>query len=251
MGHFAQGHADLVAEKTVLETILDAAKLKVSQARDLLGRYRFSDDDVFKRIGDLSGGEQARVALATLLLQKANTLILDEPTNHLDIPSQEVLQEALAEFDGTLLLVTHDRYLIRRLATRVWAIEDGQLWKFREGYEAYRDWERQRSQEKQALQRGRYPDPAEGRREIQDKGERGRTREAHKALKRERARRVRRQGELEEEIHKLERRRAQLGAQLAAASEQQAIERVRQLGTEYSLVEAELNALLVVWTDAV
>jgi len=207
----------------------------------LAGRVRIGDDDVFKRIGDLSGGEQARVALATLMLHKANALILDEPTNHLDIPSQEVLQQALAEFDGTLLLVTHDRYLIRRLATCVWAIEDGQLWEFREGYEAYRHWKRLRAQEGQASQGGRREIP----------GKRGGIREAHKALKRERARRGQRQDELEEEIHKLERRRAQLGAKLAVASEQQAIEQVRRLGTEYSQVEAELNALLIAWADAV
>jgi ATP-binding cassette subfamily F protein 3 len=175
------------------------------------------------------------------MLHKANALILDEPTNHLDIPSQEVLQEALAEFDGTLLLVTHDRYLIRRLATCVWAIEDGQLWEFREGYEAYRHWKRLRAQERPASQGGRREIP----------GKRGGIRQAHKALKRERARRGQRQDELEEEIHKLERRRAQLGAKLAVASEQQAIEQVRRLGTEYSQVEAELNALLIAWADAV
>ncbi|MEA3341512.1 MAG: ABC-F family ATP-binding cassette domain-containing protein, partial [Chloroflexota bacterium] len=106
-GYFAQGRANLNVEKTVIETILDASDMGISQARNLLGRYRFSGDDVFKRIGDLSGGEQARVALALLALQGANFLILDEPTNHLDILSQEVLQEALAEFGGTLLIVTH------------------------------------------------------------------------------------------------------------------------------------------------
>ena len=239
LGYFAQGHTDLDPEKTVLETILDAGELTTRQARNLLGRYRFSGDDVFKRVSDLSGGEQARVALAVLTLQGANVLILDEPTNHLDIPSQEVLQEALSDFGGTLLLVTHDRYLIRRLTTCVWAIEDGQLWEFKEGYEEYHAWETQRRQERRA------------RRETREQTEREREREARKAAERETARRARSQAELEEAIHQLETRLSQLEAQLAVASEQQQVERVRQLGAEYACVKAELDALLAAWTDVV
>lgn len=237
LGYFRQGHAGLDPEKTVIKTILNAGELKIGQARNLLGRYRFSGDDVFKRISDLSGGEQARVALAILALQGANVLLLDEPTNHLDIPSQEVLQEVLSGFGGTLLLVTHDRYLIRNLDCRVWAIEDGRLWEFKEGYEEYREWETQRRQQKRT------------RRESQGPTEREREREAHKATEREAARRARRQAELEEAIHQLERCRAQLEAQLAVASKQQAVERVRQLGAEYAGVEAELETLLADWTD--
>ena len=235
LGYFVQGHANLVPDKTVLQTILDAGEPMVGAARDLLGRYRFSGDAVFKRIGDLSGGEQARVALAVLALQGANVLILDEPTNHLDIPSQEVLQEVLSSFDGTLLIVTHDRYLIRQLTTRVWAIdvEEGQLREFEEGYAAYHDWKVQR-QQTQSQQEAARP-------RTQSREERERIREARRAAAR--------QAELEEAIHRLEARRAQLEAQLAVASEQQEIERVRQLGVEYSQIEAELDTLLTAWTD--
>jgi len=239
IGYFAQGHADLDPEKTVLETILDAGELTISQARNLLGRYRFSGDDVFKRVADLSGGEQARVALALLALQGANVLLLDEPTNHLDIPSQEVLQEVLSGFGGTLLLVTHDRYLIRRLTARIWAIEDGRLWEFKEGYEEYHEWETQRRQQRRAL------------REMRGRAERERMQEARKAAERKAGRQARRRAELEEAIHQLEMRRAQLEAQLVIASEQKAVERVRQLGIEYSEVEAELDTLLAAWTDVV
>jgi ATP-binding cassette subfamily F protein 3 len=237
LGHFAQGHADLDLDKTVLDTILDTREMQISQARDLLGRYRFSGDDVFKRVGDLSGGEQARVALAVLALQGANVLILDEPTNHLDIPSQEVLQEVLSGFGGTLLLVTHDRYLIHRLATHIWAIEDEMLWAFKGGYEAYREWAAQRLEQEAASS------------VTQAETERAREREAHKAAEREAARRARRHMELEEMIAQLETRRTELEAQLAVASEQQEVERVRQLGVEYAGVEAELDTLLTVWAD--
>lgn len=238
LGYFAQGHANLDIEKTVIETIMNASDMGISEARNLLGRYRFSGDDVFKRVGDLSGGEQARVALAVLSLQGANLLILDEPTNHLDILSQEVLQNALAEFGGTLLIVTHDRYLIRNLATRVWAIEDGQLWEFKEGYGQYHEWQEQRRQEQRA-----YREDARGQ------TERERERQSRKATQRESAQEARRQAERERAIHQMETRLAQLGTDLAVASEQQAVEQVRRLGVEYAGVEGELDALLADWTD--
>ena len=248
VGYFAQAHADIDPEKTVLETIMDAGVVEIGRARNLLGRYRFSDDDVFKRVGDLSGGEQARVALAVLSLEGANVLILDEPTNHLDIPSQEVLQDALAEFGGTLLIVTHDRYLIRNLGTHVWAIEStdgstdgptdgGQLLEFKEGYEEYHAWQMQQRQQRQA----RYED--------QGQTESKRARQAHKAAQREAAQQARNQAELEETIQQLEARLERLGEQLIAASEQKAVERVRQLGDEYKQAEAELETLLAAWTD--
>jgi ATP-binding cassette subfamily F protein 3 len=239
LGYFAQGHADLDLEKTALETILDAGELQISQARDWLGRYRFSGDDAFKRVGDLSGGEQARVALAILALQGANVLILDEPTNHLDIPSQEVLQEVLASFEGTLLIVSHDRYLIRELATHVWAIEDQRLWEFKEGgYDEYRDWEAQRHQRMQA--------PPEKKAQVTERED---ARRARRAAEREAERRAQRQAELEHSIHRLEMRQAELEIELAAASERQEVERVRQLGAEYAGVETELETLLAAWAD--
>ena len=240
MGYFAQGHTDLDPGKTVLDTVLDVGDLTIGAARNLLGRYRFSGDDVFKRVGDLSGGEQARVALAVLTLQGANALILDEPTNHLDIPSQEVLQEALSRFDGTLLMVTHDRYLIRKLATHIWAIENEQLWEFREGYEAYQAWRAQRRQEMQAQKAASW-----------ERTEREREREARKADKQEEARLDRRRAALEKTIHELETRTTQLEAQLGAASKQQQVERVEQLGTEYNEIKAELEALLATWAEVV
>jgi ATP-binding cassette subfamily F protein 3 len=239
LGYFSQGHADLIPDKTALETVVEAGQLRISQARNLLGSYRFSGDDVFKRVADLSGGEQARVALAVLALQGANVLILDEPTNHLDIPSQEVLQEVLSGFGGTLLIVTHDRYLIRRLATCIWAIEDRRLWEFKEGYEEYHAWDMQRRQERRG--------PPDAR--VQT--ERERVWEARRASEREAARQARRQAELEQMIGQLELRRAQLEAQLAVASERQEVGRVRQLGAEYRQVEAELDTLLAAWTDVV
>ena len=127
VGYYAQAHEMLDPDDSVLGAILRVQNMPVSKARGLLGSYLFSGDMVDKRIMDLSGGERGRVALAVLSLQGANVLLLDEPTNHLDLNSQEILQDVLADFEGTLLLVTHDRYLVDALATHVWAIEDNRI----------------------------------------------------------------------------------------------------------------------------
>jgi ATP-binding cassette subfamily F protein 3 len=232
-GYLAQAHAELDREKTVLETILSAGLPSVSRSRDLLGRYRFSGDAVFKRVGDLSGGEQARVALAVLGLQGANFLLLDEPTNHLDVPSQEVLQEVLTAFPGTVLLVAHDRYLIRALATRVWAISDGQLWVFDEGYDAYRAWDQQRRAGAAAAEN--------------EKAKGQRARNAERDAEREAQRRARQRAEVENAIRHLEARLSELEAELADAGTAQEVGRVTELGTEYARVQAELDVQWTLW----
>src|SRR5260370_469658 len=114
-----------------------------TQLRTLLGSFLFSDDDVFKRIGVLSGGERNRYALARMLLRPANFLLLDEPTNHLDLQAQDVLLEALRKFTGTIVFVSHDRYFIDKLATRIFEIEGGKLQDYSGNYEHYL-WQKQR-----------------------------------------------------------------------------------------------------------
>ena len=128
-GYFAQAQEALNPQATVLDELLRHKEMPISEARSYLARYLFRGDEVFSLISTLSGGERARLALAILVLEEANFLLLDEPTNHLDIPSQEVLQAALESFDGTILLVTHDRYLVDRLASQIWALrqDDGSL----------------------------------------------------------------------------------------------------------------------------
>ncbi len=107
--------------------------------RNLLGRFLFSNEDVFKRIGVLSGGERSRVALAKMLLRPANLMLLDEPTNHLDILGREVLQESLEDFPGTFVIVSHDRYLIDRVATKIVDIDDGETRLYIGNYTEYRE----------------------------------------------------------------------------------------------------------------
>ncbi len=132
--YFSQAHEALNFENTVLDELIRHKPMKPGQARTVLGQYLFRSDEVFKPVGALSGGERGRLALAILAQQGANFLLLDEPTNHLDIQAQEILQEALEHFEGTILLVSHDRYLIAELATQIWQIEDGRMTVFNGTY---------------------------------------------------------------------------------------------------------------------
>ncbi len=138
IGYYSQAHAGLNMERTILDEIRQVSVLSEEGARSFLGRFLFSRDDVFKPIGALSGGERSRVALARLTLQGSNFMILDEPTNHLDLQSRQFLEEILSEFEGTLLFVSHDRYFIDSLATKVWALEDGVLNVYQGNYTEYR-----------------------------------------------------------------------------------------------------------------
>ena len=125
MRYYDQHLADLDPNKTVLTELQDVFGLPEETLRTFLGRLLFHGDDAFKTIRSLSGGEKSRVALAKLMLDDAGLLLLDEPTNHLDIPAQEMLEEALQDFEGTIIFVSHDRYFIDAIATRLWSIENG------------------------------------------------------------------------------------------------------------------------------
>ncbi|TVQ19592.1 MAG: ABC transporter ATP-binding protein [Leptolyngbya sp. DLM2.Bin15] len=139
--YFEQNQAEaLDLSKTVLDTIHDEVPDWTNEeVRTLLGTFLFSKDTVFKSVESLSGGEKARLALAKMLLRSANLLILDEPTNHLDIPAKEMLEEALCQYDGTLVLVSHDRYFISKVATKIVEIRDGDLRLYRGDYHYYLD----------------------------------------------------------------------------------------------------------------
>ena len=110
----------------------------VQTARDRLGAYLFEGEDVFKTVSSLSGGEQSRLRLCMLMDEKINLLVLDEPTNHLDIDSREWLEDALEDYEGTLIFVSHDRYFVNKFATRIWELENGYIRDFPCGYEKYR-----------------------------------------------------------------------------------------------------------------
>ena len=138
IGYYDQEHQVLNPEKTIFDEISDAfPELNNTRIRNVLAAFLFTGDDVFKQIKDLSGGEKGRVSLAKLMLSPANFLIMDEPTNHLDINSKEILEDALREYTGTVLVVSHDRYFINRIATRIVELKDRKLFGFIGDYDYY------------------------------------------------------------------------------------------------------------------
>ena len=140
-GYFEQNEAEaLNLSKQVIETIHDEVPDWTNQeVRTILGRFLFTGETVFKPVGALSGGEKARLALAKMLLSPCNLLILDEPTNHLDIPAKEMLEEAIQDYDGTAILVSHDRYFISKVANKIVEIRNGELVVYAGDYHYYLD----------------------------------------------------------------------------------------------------------------
>ena len=139
--YFEQNQADaLDLDKTVMETVQGASVAQsYNELRALLGQFIFKGDAVEKKVRFLSGGEKARLSLCCMMLKPANLLVLDEPTNHLDIPAKEMLEEALQHFTGSVMVISHDRYFISRVATTIVAIEDKKLNKYQGDYKFYMD----------------------------------------------------------------------------------------------------------------
>jgi ATP-binding cassette subfamily F protein 3 len=240
LGYFAQVHADLIPEESVLDTILATKDLPLGEARNFLARFLFTGDDVFKPISDLSGGERSRVALARLVLQRANFLLLDEPTNHLDIPSQEILEAVLDDFAGTILLVTHDRYLVDRLATQLWFIDTKKqvLDVFRgtwAEYVALREREAQTPEARQAKDKWTEEQRRERREEKRSRREEETRRQQLQAV--------------EIEIHSLEEQLKALQAEIETATEAQEAMRLVELGTLYGELEGQLQAQMDRWAE--
>ncbi|QDH20942.1 ribosomal protection-like ABC-F family protein [Saccharibacillus brassicae] len=145
LGYLAQEESPPADRTSVLDYYKEQAAMEEGEARGSLAKFLFYGKDVFKPVAGLSGGEWSRLRLAVLMRQKPNLLLLDEPTNHLDIASREALEEALEEYDGTILAVSHDRFFINRIAQRVWSLESGELVSTLGGYDDYRA-ERQKAQ---------------------------------------------------------------------------------------------------------
>lgn len=233
VGYFAQAHEDLHSDRTLVEEIESVApKLLLGEVRSYLARFLFTGEDVFKQVEVLSGGERGRLALAKLALTGANLLLLDEPTNHLDIPSQEVLQEVLDAFQGTILLVSHDRYLIDALATQIWEIDEAKaiLRTFKGSYSEYHlQLEAERVAEQEA------------------KGNTSTTREAvgKPVSTLEERKRKTRLLQVEKLIDQLEDDLAALGRKLENPPKDAA--KVQKLGNEYVKVQQELDTLMEEW----
>ena len=240
IGYFAQAHEGLVAERTLMDEIgVVKPQWLPAEIRDYLAKFLFTGEDVYKTVDLLSGGERGRLALAILALQGANLLLLDEPTNHLDLPSQEVLQTMLGDFNGTILLVSHDRYLIDALATQIWEVVPGQtkLRIYEGGYSEYKAW----------LQAQELSTPVQkqvdvGKKQVENSGI------EHKPKIRSKNEMMRLKKQVEEvelKISEIEGRLAELEQQLQNPPEDG--EKVVKLGVEYSKVQARLSEQMQLW----
>lgn len=215
-------------ERSLYDTMLYEKNCTPQVARDRLGAFMFQGEDVFKTVGNLSGGEQSRLRLCMLMDEKINLLILDEPTNHLDIASREWVEAAIEEFEGVLLFVSHDRYFIEKFAERIWLLEGGAIRDFRCGYQKYRSILEHEAVAKQAVKQ-----PPKEKKEKP----RGGTKDSEKLVRR-----------LEREIEKQEAAISQLDHQIEnAAADYQELSRL--LG-EKETAETQLMELMEQWEQA-
>ena len=215
-------------ERSLYDTMLYEKNCTPQTARDRLGAFLFQGEDVFKSVGNLSGGEQSRLRLCMLMDEKINLLILDEPTNHLDIASREWVEAAIEEFEGVLLFVSHDRYFIEKFAERIWLLEDGKIRDFKCGYSKYRSILEHESAAKL---------PAPSQPKPKKEKPKGGTKETDKLVRR-----------LEREIEKQEKRIAELDIAIdAAAADYQELTRLLE---EKEDAEMALLELMEEWEKA-
>src|SRR5205809_3479430 len=247
IGYYSQTHSGLNPDRTIVDEIRQMSALSEDAARGFLARFLFTGDDVFKPINTLSGGERSRVALAKLTLQGSNFLVLDEPTNHLDLQSRQFLEEILSEFEGTLLFVSHDRYFVDSLATKVWVIEDGVLIPYLGNYSEYRTRKRPIVLE--------IPSPQV---KSVDKRVSNKTRSAKSPSrsgdKKSAKIKIRTVEDAERDIEKAEARVRALEEELAEAALYADAAQLTQLSADYELAKMRIEELLVEWeqlSDAV
>ena len=259
IGYYDQEHHVLHMEKTVFEEVQDAyPNLTNTQVRNILAAFLFTGDDVFKRISDLSGGERGRVSLAKLMLSEANFLILDEPTNHLDITSKEILENALKNYTGTVLYVSHDRYFINQTATRILELTGQTFLNYIGNYDYYL--------EKKDLMKELYVDSQHTERDRAANGSLKATgvpvmaksaaetevKLDWKAQKEEQARIRKRQNDLkkvEDEIHKLETRDGEIDELLSQEEIYTDVARLVELNNEKESLQKKLEELYETWEE--
>ena len=232
IGYYAQNLDELDARNEVIQEMRRIAPLADSgELRSFLARFLFMGEDVFKRVGDLSGGEKGRLALAKLLYSRKNVLILDEPTNHLDIPAREALEAALAEYDGTIITVSHDRFFLDKLASQILSFDpEGNVDVYYGNYTQYHDWKAEQPQ--RAVSTQQLATPVSSVDTSIDK-------EASGLSKNQRERLEKRMSEIEREIAELEERSAGLSEEMSSPEAAADHAKYERLSSDYQDVEIE------------
>ncbi|OHB24683.1 MAG: ABC transporter ATP-binding protein [Desulfuromonadaceae bacterium GWC2_58_13] len=250
LAYFAQDQAKVLdPARTVIEEITTAAPFEmVPKVRDILGAFLFTGDDVHKKVAVLSGGERNRLALAILLLRPANLLLLDEPTNHLDLQSKEVLLQSLKQYQGTLVFVSHDRYFVDALATRVVEVKSGSIDSCLGNYEDFlrlRQSQGDLSHSRQRVELGQGANAGPG--EPSDKEERKRSQEERKESLRVERRRQKELAELEGHIEIQEQALAELEGRMADPDLYRDPDGWRMISTEHGRLKEDIEALYQRW----
>lgn len=242
IGYYDQEHQVLNTSKSIFDEISDTyPNLTQTQIRNVLAAFLFTGDDVFKRIGDLSGGERGRVSLAKLMLSSANFLILDEPTNHLDIHSKEILESALSDYTGTVLYVSHDRYFVNKTATRIMELSNQSITSYAGNYDYYMN-EKAKQLTKAASSSSdttnltKEMDSSSKQDWKKNKEEQAKARKQANALKK-----------CEENIHNTEERLSQLEEEMAQPEIATNISKLLELNKEKESLDAKLEALYEEW----
>ncbi len=246
IGYYDQEHQVLDSDKTLFDELSDAhPDMDNTSIRNILAAFLFTGDDVFKRIRDISGGEKGRVSLAKLMLSEANLLILDEPTNHLDITSKEILENAINNYTGTVLYVSHDRYFINKTATRILNLTANTLVNYIGNYDYYLE---KKDELTPNAAPGTYETTAKGSSEAEESGNKTDWRQQ----KEEQSRIRKRQNDLkktEEEIQKLELRNEEIDDLLTREEIYTNSSELVKLTREKKTLEARLEELMVIWEE--
>jgi len=232
--YFDQHLETIIEQGTVIDQIWDEhTAFKAFELRSFLARFLFSGEDVFKQVAKLSGGEKSRLALAKLMLSRANFLLLDEPTNHLDIPSREVLEEALTEFEGTILVVSHDRYFLDQIVNKLLVVQDHKIELHLGNYTDYLARIANRDKNTELTDQPVKKEVAEW--------------EQLRQKRRDRQKRERERQRLEEKIHKTETRLQDIDDLLVDETVQSDWQRLAELGDEKKLLTSQLEELYPQW----
>ncbi len=236
IGHYDQEHENLNLDRAVIDEIRGTKEMNPLQARKFLGGFLFTGDKVFKKIRELSGGERVRIMLAKLMLSNVNFLMMDEPTNHLDVESREVLEEALTSFEGTILVVSHDRYFLDKIVDRIYEIDNKRVRMYLGNYTYYR--ERKEEERRQAAQL------AEEMSRVNRKKKERPTRE-NKLLDKERFSLT----EVENKISALESSMEALADDLNDPELYKDPDRSRQLTQEFDALQRDLERWYSIWEN--
>lgn len=253
LNYFGQHQAqELEGDLNIVDTVYHAANdLSITQVRSLLGAFLFSGDEVEKEVRVLSGGEKSRVALARMLVRPANLLLLDEPTNHLDISSQEVLQEAMAQYEGTIIVVSHNRFFVNSFVNKVLEIRDGKAIIYEGNVEEYLE---RRKKEQQQEKENTAPATTEtddsGDKRVDKKEIRRQRAQQRKLLNEKLGPWKKKNRDAEETIEQGEERKAELEAQMADPELYENQEAWAEVSKEYSQVERQLERAYQHWEEA-